>query len=695
VDRLHASEAAAEAHRALNRTAAPYPAEGGIPGLFARRAAEFPDRPAVIHGGRSLDYRTLDRLAGALAARLAGAGVAPGQVVGVCVERSPELVAGLLAVLRCGAAYLPFSAAWPDARLRELCALAGCATVLTDRPAGLGARLPGVTVVEAAVMEAATVAGAGAAPGPPPPRVGPGAIAYINFTSGSHGRPKGVLVEHRAVLRLVCGAVYTRLDETTRLLHMAPVTFDAATFEIWGALLNGGTCVLHPAGFVRFSELKRVLDEHAVTTVFLTTALFNSLVDEAPQTLDKVDRILTGGEAHSLRHIGRALALYGPDRVTSVYGPTECTTFATYHPVRELPPGGAALPIGLPIQNTRAYVVDGDRLCAPGESGEVLLAGPGLSPGYLGMPGTTAERFVVRTIDGVPERLYRTGDLAHLGPAGLVFEGRCDDQVKISGFRVEPGEVAHHLGAHPEVRQGYVAAHDGPGGQKVLTAFVVPASERCTRESVRAFLAARLPGYMVPAGVRLCRALPLTPTGKVDRRALLSSDPSDLPDPLSGGSSAVTLSKRARQFQRIADERGLDLVVRELPDSTRTADEAARALGCAKAQIVKSLVFREERTGRPVVVLASGVNRVDEAVLAERLGGPVAKADAGYVKERTGFAIGGVPPFGHREPVELFVDEDLLAFDEVWAAAGTPHAVVRIGGRITDVLGEHTVLAVT
>jgi prolyl-tRNA editing enzyme YbaK/EbsC (Cys-tRNA(Pro) deacylase) len=158
----------------------------------------------------------------------------------------------------------------------------------------------------------------------------------------------------------------------------------------------------------------------------------------------------------------------------------------------------------------------------------------------------------------------------------------------------------------------------------------------------------------------------------------------------------MTLSHRARQFQDIIHQRGLDLVVQELPESTRTADDAARSLGCSKAQIVKSLVFRETGTGRPVVVLASGPNRVNEEVLAERLGNPIAKADAAFVKQRTGFAIGGVPPFGHRESVELFVDEDLLAFDEVWAAAGTPHAVFRITGKITDVLPpERVVLRIT
>ncbi|MEW1691413.1 amino acid adenylation domain-containing protein [Streptomyces sp. NPDC091265] len=509
--------------------------------MFQERAARHPERIAVIHRERSVAFGTLDQMSTAIAARLRDAGVAPGQVVGVCVARSPELIAGLLAVLTCGAAYLPFSAQWPDGRLRDLFGRADCSVVLTDRSASTAARLPGFRVV--AVGEEGDAAGVARATGSDGasepdgvPAVGdaraapvrrtpvpPEAIAYINFTSGSNGQPKGVLVEHRAVLRLVSGAVYAALDESCRLLHMAPVTFDAATFEIWGALLHGGTCVLFPSDLPRLSELKRVLVDHAVNTVFLTTALFNSIMDDAPHTLDTVDRILTGGEAHSLTHMGTALSRFGPGRVTHVYGPTESTTFATYHPVRTLPPAGRPLPIGVPIQNTRAYVVDGDRLCAAGESGELLLAGPGLSPGYLGMAERTAESFVLRDVAGTIERLYRTGDLVHIDGEGmLVFGGRRDDQVKVNGFRIEPGEVAHHLDRHPEVRQSFVMAHRSAGGATSLLAFVVPATDRCTAAVLQDYLRGALPSYLIPAGIHLCEALPLSPTGKVDRQALVA-----------------------------------------------------------------------------------------------------------------------------------------------------------------------------
>lgn len=505
-------------HKEINRTAVPFPDESSVKDLFEDCVDRHFAAVAVVHRDRTLTYGELNELANGLAHVLRSRGVRPGDAVGVCVERSPELIVGLLAVLKCGAAYLPFDASWPDERLRTLFGQARCRRVLTDRDTALAERFPECEVVPATYAE--------------PPRgrtnpavpVGPQDIAYINFTSGSTGRPKGVTIQHQAIARLVFGAVYARLDANTTLLQLASVSFDAATFEIWGALLHGGTCVLYPGKHVRLSELKRVLDKHRVTVLFLTTALFNTVVDEAPETLGGLDTILTGGEAHSLKHIEKALRHYGRERLVSVYGPTECTTFATFHPVREVRPEDPALPIGRPIQNTRLYVVDDDTLCAPGETGEVLLAGAGLSPGYLGMPDITRERFIDRDVAGLPERLYRTGDRAYLRADGdVVFQGRQDDQVKVSGFRIELAEVAHHIESHPTVKQAYVMVTERATGEKALVAFVVPHGEVCTTEALRAHLRRRIPGYMVPSGIHLCAALPLTPTGKVDRRVLLSS----------------------------------------------------------------------------------------------------------------------------------------------------------------------------
>jgi D-alanine--poly(phosphoribitol) ligase subunit 1 len=514
--RPEATPEALDVHRRINRTAMPYPGESSVKELFEHCAERVPDAVAVIHRNRSVSYRELNRLANALAARLRARGAAPGATVAVCVERSPELIASLLAVLKCGAAYLPVDRAWPDERLRELFGQTGCELLLTDQVQNLSQRFPRHRVLPVDGL------GGAADDGNPRLRVDPEAIAYINFTSGSTGRPKGVPIRHRSIARLVFKASFAKLDEKARILQLAPITFDAATFEIWGALLHGGTCVLYPSAFVRFSELKRELAKHRVTVLYLATALFNTIVDEAIDTLDSVDRILIGGEAQSFKHIGVALRHFGTDRLTNAYGPTESTTFAICHPIRELPPGGTALPIGLPIQNTRAYVVADGVLCAPGETGELLLAGPGLSPGYLGRPDLNREVFVDLEIDGSVERLYRTGDRAFLREDGvLVFQGRVDDQVKVSGYRIELGEISYHLDRHPDIKQCYVAVGENPAGEKVLSAFIVPATASCTPEGVREYLRTQLPGYMIPQAIRLCDVLPLSTTGKIDRRALL------------------------------------------------------------------------------------------------------------------------------------------------------------------------------
>lgn len=513
--RLTAGPRARAAHALANvDTSVPYPSDSSVKELFEQRAGQAGAAVALVHGDRRMTYAELNASANQLADHLLRQGVQPGDVVGVCVRRSCELVVALLAIVKCGAVYLPFDLLWPDERLLMMSDIAGCSVVVTDEPEVLTPRLPRWRIVEASSSD-----GDGAAN--PGITVLPTDIAYINFTSGSTGRPKGVPIQHRSVVRLIHDARYTRLDERAVTLSLAPVTFDAATFEIWGALLNGGTCVLYPGGFVRLSELRRVVREHAVSTVFLTTALFNAMVDEDVDTLGCVDTILTGGETHSMPHIEKALAHYGPGRLVSVYGPTECTTFATYYPLTGPQPADRPLPIGRPIQNTRAHVVRDGRLCEPGETGELCLSGPGLSPGYTGMPEATAERFVDYVVDGVPERLYHTGDLVYLETDGvLVFQGRNDDQVKINGHRIELGEVRHVLAGHPDVRQAFVTVHVAGTGERMLMAFVVSDG---TTETLREHLAHRLPPYMIPAVIEIRESLPLSTHGKVDRQALLSS----------------------------------------------------------------------------------------------------------------------------------------------------------------------------
>jgi D-alanine--poly(phosphoribitol) ligase subunit 1 len=518
VDEIRYTEESLFLYRQINSTSAPYPSQSSIKQLFERCAEDFGDKVAVSYRDAKVSYRELNRRANKLAVGLRRAGVNPGSAVGIYMNREIGLIVALIAIAKCGAVYLPFDSSWPEERLQGIFDDAECEYLLVNGPEDLASRFPRCQVIQFDQITA------GAAEANPPNLATAEEIAYINFTSGTTGRPKGVAIQHRSIARLVSSSSYARLDDRVVLLNLSPLTFDAATFEIWGALLNGGTCVLYPSAAIRLSELRQVLQEQGVTVLFLTTALFNAIVDEAPETLASVPCILTGGERCSESHVARALEYYGAGRMVHVYGPTECTTFATFHPVGPASLTQGTLPIGRPIQNTRLYLVSDGSLCRPGEAGEILIAGPGLSPGYLGSPQSSHEKFVDYDIGGVRERVYRTGDYGYLLDNGdLMFQGRVDDQVKISGFRIELAEVSLAIDRHPGVRQSYVTVGEAAAGERTLLAFVTFNDDELTAKSLRDYLRLHLPGYMVPSRVYVCARLPLQANGKVDREALLSA----------------------------------------------------------------------------------------------------------------------------------------------------------------------------
>ncbi len=500
-----------------NRTAAPYP-QVCVHDAFAAQAAARPEAVAVVHEERRLTYGELDRRANALAHRLQALGVGPDVPVGVCLERSPELLVALLGVLKAGGAYLPLDPGLPGERLEAMLAESRAPALLT-RP-GLLARLPAGAPPALCVDEV----GCDACEAAPATAVTPDHLAYVTYTSGSTGRPKGVAVPHRAVLRLLFGQDYVRLGPAETLLQLAPVAFDASTFEIWGALLHGGRCVLFPGQVPTARALGATIRRHQVTTAFLTTALFNSVVDDAPEELAGLRQLLFGGEAVSVAHVRRALERLPGTALIHVYGPTECTTFSTAYRVAAAPaPAATTVPIGRPIANTQAYVLDRHRQPVPvGVPGELFLGGPGLARGYLHRPDLTAEAFVPHPWDARPgARLYRTGDLVRRRPDGaLEFLGRIDGQVKIRGFRIEPAEVEAALVRHPDVREAAVVAREDVPGRRLLVAYVAGAGRPLRPADLRAFLRRTLPPYMIPSAFVTVPALPLTPSGKVDRRAL-------------------------------------------------------------------------------------------------------------------------------------------------------------------------------
>nr|QEO74583.1 condensation domain-containing protein [uncultured bacterium] len=495
-----------------NDTAVPYPRDRRVHELVEAAAARAPQAVALATDGGKLTYGELDARANRLAHHLARHGAARGTLVGVCVEKGPDLVVSLLATLKTGAAYVPLDAAYPperlafmlaDARLALVIADAGGAKALPER----GARLVRPDAPEAMLEPAGPLDVPGSADDP----------AYVMYTSGSTGRPKGVVVPHRGIVRLVMGVDYWTFGPDEAIGFLSTVSFDAATLEVWGALAHGARLVVPPPRQLSFQELGDLLHRHLVTTVLLTTPLFHAMVDENPAGLRGLKQLIAGGDALSPRHAERALRALPGVRIVNGYGPTENTTLVTCHVV-DAPPA-ERVPIGRPIANTRAYVLDRHLQPVPvGVAGELYAAGDGLALGYLHRPDLTAERFVARA----GERLYRTGDLARRLPDGtLDFLGRVDRQIKVRGFRIEPGEVEATLGAHPDVRECLVDAREDVPGRKRLIAWVVPrAGANVSAQGLRAFLQERLPEHMVPGAFVPLDAMPLMPSGKVDRKAL-------------------------------------------------------------------------------------------------------------------------------------------------------------------------------
>jgi amino acid adenylation domain-containing protein len=522
----------------MNDNATVYPRESNVSELFAAQAEQFPDTLAVIDADERLTYAELNRRANQLAHHLRRHGVGPESRVGICVERSAAFVTALLGALKAGGAYVPLDPTYPAERLSYMLADAGVSVLITTTP--LLGRLPRAALSERGTpvirLDADRAALALEATGDPRVVVSPANMAYVIYTSGSTGRPKGVVVNHRAIVRLVRSTNYVRLGGDDVMAQVSNASFDALTFEVWGALLNGGRLVVLPAEVILSpEEFAEGIRREGITTMFLTSALFTRVAAERPDAFATMRQLLVGGDAvdpHSARAVLRAGA---PERLLNGYGPTETTTFAAWYHIREVAEAARTLPIGGPLSNTQLYVLDAECRPAPvGVEGELFIAGDGQARGYLGHAGLTAERFIPNPFSRQGgERMYRTGDAARLSAGGVIeFLGRRDRQVKIRGFRVEPGEVEVALTEHPSVSAAAVVARHEDAGGRVLTAYVTPAAaSTLSAPELRGFLKERLPEYMIPSAFVVLERLPLTANGKVDRGALPPPhDPFDRPD---------------------------------------------------------------------------------------------------------------------------------------------------------------------
>ncbi|MBN3962217.1 amino acid adenylation domain-containing protein [Nostoc sp. NMS8] len=524
----------AELHQLLvewNNTQADYPQYKCIHQLFEEKVQQYPDSIAVNFANEQLTYQELNTRSNQLAQYLQKIGVSSEVLVGICISQSIEMIIGLLGILKAGGAYVPLDPGYPQERLNFMLEDAQVSVLLTQENLLKhfeGFSNPIISIDkdwEIITQEKQDNLKSD---------LNSDNLAYVIYTSGSTGKPKGVAVPHKAVNRLVCNTNYIKFSPFDKVAQASNTSFDAATFEILGALLNG-------AQLVRISkdvtlsphEFSLQLRQKGISILFLTTALFQQIARDVPQAFTSLRYLLFGGETVDKRWVKKILKYGAPKHLIHVYGPTENTTFSSYYYVENLAPN-RFLPIGRPITNTEIYILDTCLQPVPvGITGELYIGGEGLAREYLNRPELTTKHFIPHPFSNNPKtRLYKTGDLARYLPDGNIeFLGRIDNQVKIRGFRIELSEIEAVLNQHPAVRETVVIVGEDVPDDKYLVAYVVLNQEQIAMQEVqsfasllRQFLKEKLPEYMVPSAYMVLESLPITPNGKVDRRALPMPD---------------------------------------------------------------------------------------------------------------------------------------------------------------------------
>ena len=503
----------------FNDTKVKYPKDKTIYELFEEQVEKTPDNIAVVYEERQLTYRELNERANQLARVLRDRGVGPDSIVGIMVDRSIEMIVGILGILKSGGAYLPIDTEYPQERIKFMFEDSGANILITHGDLASKIDFDGYVIdLNDRSIYARNISNPG--------KISTSEnLAYIIYTSGSTGKPKGNLTTHYNVSRVVMNTNYINIRPDDVILQLSNYAFDGSVFDIFGALLNGAKLTMVDKDTILdIYKLSKFIEEKGVTVFFVTTALFNTIVDVNIDCLKIVRKVLFGGERVSVKHARKALQYIGRDRIIHVYGPTESTVYATYYFIDEIDEDAENIPIGRPLSNTQAYIVDKNNTLLPvGAAGELCISGDGLARGYLNRTELTAEKFVPNPF--IPdERMYRTGDLARWLPDGNIeFLGRIDHQVKIRGFRIELGEIETQLLKHKNIKETVVIAREGVNGDKYLCAYIVSDREITVAE-LKGYLSKELPDYMVPSYFMQLDKLPLTPNGKIDRRAFPEPD---------------------------------------------------------------------------------------------------------------------------------------------------------------------------
>ncbi len=501
----------------FNNTAVEYPKHKTIQELFEEQAETIPDNIALVYGEQRLTYKELNEKSNQLARVLKMKGIKAEDVAALMVERSPEMVIGILGVLKAGAAYLPIDPEYPKDRIEFMLQDSNAKLLLTQAEFvnSSNEKLEKIGLKDIKIYTGDSSN----------PWVLNKAedLCCIMYTSGSTGKPKGVMIEHRNVVRLVKSTNYIEFRSDDRILQTGAIVFDACTFEIWGALLNGLELHLTDASnILDANKLGKIIERNKITILWLTSSLFNRLVQQREDIFNGLRYLLVGGDVLSPKHINTIKDKYKDIKIVNGYGPTENTTFSTCYVIDKEHSNN--IPIGKPISNSTAYIIDKTNNLQPiGIKGELCVGGDGLARGYLNRPELTTEKFTDNPF--IPEtKMYRTGDLARWLPDGSIeFLGRIDHQVKIRGFRIELGEIENKLLEHDLVKEAVVAIKEGKNNDKYLCAYIIGKGEFNAAE-LREYLSKDLPGYMIPSYFLKLEKLPLTPNGKVDRKSLPEPD---------------------------------------------------------------------------------------------------------------------------------------------------------------------------
>jgi amino acid adenylation domain-containing protein len=502
-----------------NQTQSEYERDKCVHQLVELQASRQPNALAVVYGEKQISYGELNRRANRLAHYLRAHGVGLEIRVGVLMERSANWIVALLGILKAGGVYVPLDGSYPAGRLRFMVEDAEIRLLLTQ------SGQPRIEASEVVYLDQDWEWLESESTENPENVTQAEDLAYLMYTSGSTGQPKGVGVPHRAINRLVRNTNYVKFDESDRVAQISNASFDAATFEIWGALLNGSrVVVLEKETALSPKELKKQLVEHEISAMFLTTALFNQTALSRPEIFASLKYMIFGGDTADPRAVHRVLGEGRPEHLVNAYGPTENTTFTTWYDAQESDIGARMIPIGQPLSNTEVWVLDQQSRMVPvGVPGELCIGGDGLARGYIRRPELTAEKFVPHPYSrNAGARLYRTGDLVRYREDGNIeFLKRMDQQVKVRGFRVELGEIESTLNQYRAVMESIVVDRKDSSGDIRLIAYFVPeVGVEPTSLELLTFLQEKLPSYMLPSAFIAIKEIPLTPNGKVDRRAL-------------------------------------------------------------------------------------------------------------------------------------------------------------------------------